>query len=306
MDGKTLSILSTEDINMFFDKATMPVKVHIRQLLQKLDEADKYDNSESEGEESPDETEAFSPPTARAVDAMMLKYSKPSQTQEAGSSSTSINSQDSNDLPQQPIAKKKRSENSGPTPIISKDLPKQFQLPNQFGHMIDKKIKELKTPGSLPKDLRNRIIRQVETTVSAFNNHPSPKTVDWIAKSLCEKYSCLQHADARSALTGQQTNLDIEFKHWVLLKRKLQKRFENSRLQNKKMCSQHSDNNGPTPNKKSKLCSSLKKVSSERTETQEELQKHHTVLLKETLKTKPNKEVVTKMMDKLYDKREEH
>jgi len=150
------------------------------------------------------DSDVFTEETGKKVDVWVTKYSTPDVCNSDANSAS---------LKARPISPKALALSL----TNFKDLPANFELLNQFGKAVDACLKS-QVPGSLPKEMRSRVIRQIETTISCYNNKPSPETIDSIAKSLCEKYPPLQQLDPRLVMgsgDNQALNDDIPFKHWV-------------------------------------------------------------------------------------------
>jgi len=63
------------------------------------------------------------------------------------------------------------------------DLPSDFQIPNSFGKKINQALDEFREPGSVPRDIVRKIVRQVTEHIGAENPRPSMKTVEGINDS---------------------------------------------------------------------------------------------------------------------------
>ena len=100
---------------------------------------------------------------------------------------------------------------------MPRDLPKCFELPNNFGKKVNKSLSECKAYGSMPQDVLKTFIRQVTEHIEAENPHPSIKTVEWVAWKYCNLYTGLKQANPLEALQKADgwNGPNSTFKEWV-------------------------------------------------------------------------------------------
>ena len=78
---------------------------------------------------------------------------------------------------------------------IPHDLPRSFELPNNFGKKVNKALSESKAYGSMPQDATKAFIRQLTEHLEAGNPHPCIKTIEWVAWKCCSLYPGLKQAN---------------------------------------------------------------------------------------------------------------
>ena len=100
---------------------------------------------------------------------------------------------------------------------IPHDLPKSFELPNNFGKKVNKALSESKAYGSMPQDAMKVFIRQLTEHLEAENPHPCIKTIEWVAWKCCSLYPGLKQANPLETLKmpDEWNGASSAFKEWV-------------------------------------------------------------------------------------------
>ena len=100
---------------------------------------------------------------------------------------------------------------------VPHDLPKSFELPNNFGKKVNKSLSECKAYGSMPQDVIKTFLRQVTEHMEAENPHPCVKTIEWVAWKYCSLYPGLKQANPVESLQkpDEWNGASSTFKEWV-------------------------------------------------------------------------------------------